>query len=97
MQNGRLDVGGVHREQALNSANGLCPKRSIPRTMHAMRRRKHRLQGRPCFWQAQRWQPCFALLLTLFLASSPLIGIMALMPPMAKQPRLWHVFTTSCS
>ena len=35
--------------------------------------------------------------LTLLAASSPLIGITALMPPMAKQPRLWHVFTTSCS
>lgn len=34
--------------------------------------------------------------LTLLAASSPLMGMTALMPPMAKQPRLWHVFTTSC-
>lgn len=45
--------------------------------------------------QAKQRCPSLPHSLTLFLASSPLIGIMALMPPMAKQPRLWHVFTTS--
>ena len=34
--------------------------------------------------------------LTLLAFSSPLMGMTALMPPIAKQPRLWHVFTTSC-